>query len=161
MSDTRLADILDALADQLAAVPTLAAAVTAGTLAILDGPPRTDFSAASMLVVGGMPEIDNDPQTTSTWDWSAMGVSGQYADIDEAINVPLAVTTLDGSGNIRACRRVAIGLYATAAAFIRGSTLGIDVVMWCLPGPANLTQRQTADGAEVLLTFNALIRTRI
>lgn len=161
MSDTRLADILDAMYDQLATDATLAAMVAAGTLRISDGPMKTDFAGASLLVVGGMPEIDNDPETTSTWDWNSLGVSGQYAEIEEWIDIPLAVTSLSGDGDVRTARRTALNIYAAAAAFIRKTTLSIDVVMWCIAGPASLKQRQTTDGAEVLATFNARVRTQI
>lgn len=161
MSDTRLADILDALYDKLILESTLAAAIAAGDLTITDGPPITDFSSDSLLVVGGIPEQDNDPETTSTWDWSTLGRSGTYADIAEWIDIPLAVTSLSGDANVRTARRTAIGYYAKAAALIRGDWSGIDVVMWSICGPALLKQRQTADGAEVLLTFIARVRTQI
>lgn len=163
MTDTRVADILDALHDLWAADTTLAAMVNAETLKIFDGPPTVDFSAPSMLVVGGLPvEDDEESQTEAALNWGSLGRSGQYADVDENISVPCGIATLLGnSGDMRACRRTAINVYAAAASALRASTLGIDVVMWCLSGVTGIRQRQTQNGAECLITFTALVRTRI
>lgn len=164
MTDTRAADILDALYDLLAAESTLAAAVTAGTLRIFDGPPTTDYSAASMLCIGGLPVTDDESETAVSLDWGSLGRSGQYADVDEHITVPCGVTTLLGDATpagMRLARRTAINIYAKAASAIRASTLGIDVVMWCICGVTGIRQAQTESGSECLVTFTALVRTRI
>lgn len=164
MSDTRIADILDALYDLLAAETTLAAAVTADTLRISDGPVVTDWSGPSLLVVGGRPIQDDDSETTATWDWASLGRSGTYADITEWVFVPCGVSTVLGDATpagVRLARRTAITLYAKAAAAIRGTTLGIDVVMWCICQTTAIKQQQTADGSEVFVDFTAAIRTQI
>jgi hypothetical protein len=165
MSDTRVADVLDELYDLLAADSTLAALVTSNRLRIFDGPPVSDFAADSMLVVGGVAEVEDDTQTEVSWDWSSLGVSGALADVDEFIDVPCGIASKRGandpSSTIRALRRSAINIYAAAASAIRGSTLGIDQVMWCTCAVSSIKQMQTADGPECLIRFTARVRTRI
>ncbi len=163
MSDTRVADILDALYDLLVAQTDIAAAITAGTLKAFDGPPTTDFSAATMLVVGGTPSADDieTPETSVSWDWATMGRSGEFADIAEFIDVPCAIQTFGGHTNMRAIRRTAITFYAKAASAIRASTLSIGQVMWCTCAVSSIRQEQTQSGAECLVNFVARIRTQI
>lgn len=165
MTDTRVADILDALYDLWAGNATLAAMVTAGTLKISDGPPTIDFSARDMLVVGGLPIEDDEESTTDVGlNWGSLGHSGQYADVDENIAVPCGVASVLGDSTpagMRLARRNAINVYAAASSALRDSTLGIDVVMWCLSGVTAIRQRQTQSGAECLIAFTALVRTRI
>lgn len=163
MSDTRLADILDALHDLLIAEAYIAAEIAAERLKAFDGPPTTDFSAGSMLCTGATPTVDDEvSSTTVEWDWGSLGVSGQFADVDEWVRIPCGITAQIGdSTQMRAVRRTAINIYAKAAAAIRNSTLSIPQVMWCVPSPGDLTQLQTPSGAEVLLSFTANIRTRI
>lgn len=164
MTDTRIADILDALYDLLAAETTLAAMVVAETLKISDGPLTIDNSASSVLVVGGRPVQDDESDTTAQWDWATLGRSGQYADIAEWVFVPCGVATVGGDASttgMRAARRTAIEIYAKAASAIRASTLSIDVVMWCLPQLTAIRQQQTQDGAECFVDFTAAIRTQI
>lgn len=163
MSDTRLADVLDALHDLLIAQADIAAAIATGDLIASDGPPITDLSSGSLLVTGAQPSLDDeDAATTVEWDWGSLGVSGQYADVDEWIRVPCGIHTIVGdSGGMRAARRTAITFYAQAAAAIRATTLGIPQVMWCVPSPGAITQLQTTSGAEVIIAFTANVRTRI
>lgn len=163
MTDTRVADVLDGLFDLFAADPGLAAAVTAGTLQMFDGPPTTDFSADTMLVVGGSVEVDDESGETSvSWDWSAMGRDGAHADIEEWIEVPCAVASIDGDATrMRAARRTAIDIYAAAADAARGSTLGVDEVLWCICAVSGIRQLQTEDGAECLIKFTVRVRTQI
>ncbi len=163
MTDTRVADVLDGLYDLWAAEPTLAAAAAAGTLAMFDGPPTIDFSADIMLVVGGSAEVDDDSaETAVSWDWSAMGRDGAHADIEEWIEIPCAVASIDGDATaMRAARRAAIEVYATAADAARGSTLGVDQVLWCICAVSGIRQLQTTDGAECLIKFAVRVRTQI
>lgn len=161
MSDTRLADILDALYDGLIAETYIAAELAAERLKVFDGPPSIDWSGTSMLVVGGRPVQDDTSETTGSWDWGSLGVSGTQASIDEWVFVPCGIATVLGEANARTARRTAIAIYAKAAAYIRGTTLGLDVVMWCIPQLTALKQQQTTSGAEVFIDFTAGIRTRI
>jgi hypothetical protein len=163
MTDTRVADVLDALYDLIVAQTDIAAAITAGTLKAFDGPPTTDFSAATMLVIGGAPFADEieTPETSVSWDWAAMGRSGAFADIAEWIDVPCAIQTRGGATDMRALRRTAITFYAKAATAIRGSTLSIGEVMWCTCAVSGIRQEQTHSGAECLVTFVARARTQI
>lgn len=161
MSDTRLADILDALYDGLIAETYIAAEISAERLKAFDGGAVTDWSAISMLVIGGRPFPEDLSETTSSWDWGSLGVSGTSADVDEWIFVPCGIATQLGETDLRAARRTAIAIYAAAAAFIRGTTLSIPQVMWCIPQPNALRQEQTSSGAEVFVDFTAAIRTRI
>lgn len=163
MSDTRLADIADALYDQLIAETYIAAQITAQALRSFDGPPIGDMTSGSVLSVGASPSIDDETVSTSVeWDWGSLGVSGANADINEWIRVPCGIHTLNGNAQqMRQARRTAIAIYAKAAAFIRGTTLSIPQVMWCIPQPGTLTQLQTPQGAEVIIAFTANVRTRI
>lgn len=163
MTDTRVADVLDALFDLFAADPDIADAVAAGTLTIFDGPPAIDFSGNSMLVVGGSVEVDAEGAETSvSWDWSAMGQSGATADIAEWIDVPCAVSTIDGDATaMRAARRTAIDIFAKAASAARASTLSIGAVMWCTCAVSGIRQLQTEDGAECLINFVVRVRAQI
>lgn len=163
MSDTLLADVVDALYDQLIAETFIAAQIAAQALRTFDGPPNGDMSPGSILSIGAQPTVDGeDVSTTVEWDWGSLGVSGQHADIDEWIRVPCGLHTIGGnSDGMRQVRRTAISLYAKAAAYIRGTTLSLPRVMWCIPQPGALTQFQSPQGAEVILAFTANVRTRI
>lgn len=163
MSDTRVADVLDAVYDLFAADATLAALVAGETLRMFDGPPTTDFAAQTMLVVGGTVDADavDEPDTTVSWDWGSLGVSGQYAAVDEWIDVPCGIASKDGGRDMRTVRRRAIDVYAAAAAAVRASTLAIDVVMWCISSVSSIRQLQTQSGAECLVAFVVRVRTRI
>ncbi len=163
MTDTRVADVLDGLFDLWAAVPEFAAAVAAGTMLMCDGPPTIDFSGNVMLVVGGSVEVDDESaETAVSWDWSAMGRDGAHADIEEWIAVPCEVASIDGdAAAMRAARRAAIAVYAAAADAARGSTLGVDEVLWCICAVSGIRQLQTEDGAECLIKFVVRVRTQI
>jgi len=162
MTDTRVADVLNALYDLIAAETSIATAVTAGTLTLSDGPPTVDWSGASMLVVGGVPVVDDESETSVSWDWGSLGRSGQFADIDEWIDVPCGISSKSGnSRDMRTLRGVAIGHYAKAASAIRASTLSLDVVMWCTCAVSAIKQLQTGSGAECIVAFTARVYTRI
>lgn len=164
MSDSIAADVLDALYTLLAAEATLAAAVTAGNLVISDGPPVKDFSATTLLSIGAWPIVESEqqPEVTIATDWSSMGRDGALADVDQDIDVPFGIYAMEGnSDDMAAIRRTAITYFAKAASAVRGSTLGLGQVMWCLVRPAAISQTQTTNGAEVVIKANALIRTRI
>jgi hypothetical protein len=163
MSDTRLADITDALYDQMIAEAYIAEEIAENRLYTFDGPPIGAMPPGSILSVGASPSIDDETvSTTVEWNWGSLGVSGAHADIDEWIRVPCGIHTLNGnSDQMREARRTAIAIYAKAAAFIRGTTLSIPQVLWCIPQPGALTQLQTPQGAEVIISFTANVRTRI
>lgn len=162
MSLSVIADVLDALYDGLIAETTIAAKVAAGQLFVSDGPPLSDWSAPSILVVGSGPVQDDDSQSETTSSWATLGVDGTNADVEDILTVPLGVTTLIGDATqMRAARREAFTIYAAAYAYIRGTTLAIPQVMWCQPTGASIALQQTADGAEILLRFSARIVTRI
>lgn len=164
MSETRIADILDGLYDLFAAEATLAAMVTANTLKIFDGPADIEFSAPAMLVVGGQPIVEDESETTATWDWASLGRSGQYADIDEWVFVPCGIATVTGDSTnaaMRVTRRNAINIYAKAAAAARASNLDIDVVMWMITQTSAIRQQKTQSGYECFVNFTVAVRTRI
>jgi len=160
VSDTVLSSVLDNLYDQMIAVSFLAAEITADRLRTSDGPPLSDWGARTMLAVGARPVQDDESETNGAWSWAAMGVNGTLCDVDEVITVPCGIATLSGDADMRTARHTAIAVYTSAAAFIRGTTLAIPQVMWCLPQLNSLHQRQTGDGAEVFIDFSAIIQTR-
>lgn len=161
MSLTRVADVLDKLYDEALVNATLAALVAAGDLVISDGPPIIDWSGKSLLIYGGTDSQEEDGVTNVAWQWNTSGTSGSTAEIAETIQVPCAIVTLRGDADMRAARRRAMDIYAAAAEQIRGSTLGIDVVMWETCAVSSIRQSQTADGAEVAINFVAHVRTQI
>jgi len=154
-------DAIDALYDKFAADATLAALVTAQTLKIFDGPALTDFSAPSILVVGAHPVVDDDSASINDWDWGTLGVSGTLAEVDESYEIPCGISSRDGSNDLRACRHNARDIYNAAAAVVRGTTLSIPQVMWCIPQVTSVRQFRGASGCDVVVTFSAHVRTRI
>jgi len=141
----------------------MAAAISAGTLRTFDGPLTIDWAADSILVVGGSIDADapeGEPQTAD-WDWHTLGVSGTAAQVDQPIIVPMAIGTRDGSVSMRTVRRTALTLYAAAAAFIRGTTLGIPQVMWCIPQTTRIRQIPSSSGSDCIIDFAAMIKTII
>jgi hypothetical protein len=161
MSDSVVFDALDALYDKFVADATLAAMVTAQTLKIFDGPPTVDFSAPSILVVGARPIVDDDSATTVEWDWGTLGVSGTLAEVDETHEIPCGISSRDGNNDMRTCRHTARDIWKAAAAVVRGTTLSIPQVMWCIPQVASIRQLHGASGSDVVVSFTAHVRTRI
>lgn len=162
MSLSIVADVLDKLYDGLTADTTLAALVAAEQLIITDGPPITDWSAPSLLVVGSGPTQDDEQLIEADSNWATLATSGALADVDENLHIPCGITTVLGDATaMRSARRAAFDIYAAAYAFIRGTTLGLPQVMWCAPQFASMGLRQTADGAEILISFTAHVVTRI
>lgn len=161
MSDTVIAAALNALYDQGILNTYLAAEIAANRLYVSDGPPISKWDSATILVLGAGPVQDDESETTLESNWSSMAVNGTNADVDEIFQVPCGITTILGESNMRAARATAFAVYAAYAAFLRGTTLGIPQVMWCYSTIGSVGQRPTADGAEVLIRFNAYIRTRI
>lgn len=162
MSESIWADVLDKMYDLVIAETYIAAEIAAERLKAFDGPAINDFSAPTMMTIGGWPvQTDVEPETTSEWNWAAMGVSGTLADVDDAFSVPCGIQTFLGESNQRTARRTAINVFAKAAALYRGTTLTLGQVMWCTPQLNSLRQQNTADGAECLITFSVHVRTRI
>lgn len=162
MSDTRIADILDALYDLYIADAYLAAEVAANRLSIHDGPTTIELSKESILVIGGSVAVDEDAIGEVQWDWATLGVSGQFANIEEWVRIPCGISTTHGDADdMRALRRRAISIFAAAAAAVRGTNLGISCVMWCIPAVSQFVQRQTPTGPEVVFNFTVAVRTHI
>lgn len=162
MSETIWADVLDKMHDLVIAESYIAAEITAERLKVFDGPPINDFSEDTILTIGGLPiQTEAEPETTSDWNWAAMGRDGANADVDDMFSVPCGIHTVLGKADVRAARRTAIDVYAKAAAFYRNTTLTLGPVMWLIPQMASLRQSYTADGAECLITFFVHVRTRI
>lgn len=164
MSETIWADVLDEMYDLAIAEAYVAAEVTAERLRVFDGPPINQFEEDTILTIGGLPiQAEAEPETTSEWNWAAMGVNGTQADVDDAFSVPCGIHTVLGQADLRTARRTAISLYAKVAALYRGPALSLALgpVMWSIPQMASLRQTYTADGSEVLITFFVHVRTRI
>lgn len=160
MSESIWADVLDKMYDLVIAEAYIAAEITAGRLKVFDGP-ALDFSAKTMMTIGALPLVEDESETTSDWNWAAMGRTGANADVDDLFVVPCGIQTKLGEANQRTARRVAIDVYAKAAAFYRNTTLNLGAVMWLIPRLASLKQPYTTDGAECLITFGVHVTTRI
>ena len=161
MAESIWADVLDELYDTVVAEAYIAAEITAERLNVFDGPAVTDFSGASVMTIGALPVHEDESLTTSEWSWAAMGRSGANADVDDAFSIPCGIHTVLGDNDLRTARRTAIAIYAKVAALVRDSTLGLPLVMWCIPQMGSLKQSPTADGSECLITFFVHVRTRI
>ena len=161
MSESIWADVLDKMYDLVIAETYIAAEIAAERLKVFDGPAINDFSAATMMTIGGLPIQEDESETTSEWNWAAMGRDGTNADVDDAFSVPCGIQAVLGESNLRTARRTAINVFAKAAAVYRGTTLGLVGPMWLIPQMASLRQSNTADGAECLITFFVHVRTRI
>jgi len=161
VSLTVISDALDALYDKFVVDATLAAMVTAQTLKIFDGPGTTDFSGSSILTVGAQPVVEDESVTTVEWDWATLGVSGTAAEVDETYEIPCGISTRDGNNDMRACRHTAFDIYEAAAAVVRGTTLSVPQVMWCIPQVAAVRQRHGPSGSDCTVLFTAHVRTRI
>lgn len=161
MSDTIWADVLDKMYDLAIEDPYIAAEVAAERLRVFDGPSVSDFSARTMLTIGGLPIEDDESDISSNWDWSSLGRDGANADVDDQLLVPCGISTRVGDASVRIARRVAINVFKATAAFYRGTTLDLPAVMWCIPQMASLRQIYTQSGAECLITFFVHVRTRI
>lgn len=162
MSDSVIATVFNNLYDQLVAETTISAEIAAGRLKAFDGPAVNDFSAVTMMTIGGFPIVeDEEPDTNSDWNWASLGRDGANADVDEIWHIPCGISTMLGEANSRAARTTALNIFAKAASFIRGTTLSIPQVMWAMPQVATIKQMQTQSGAECLILFSAHIQTRI
>jgi hypothetical protein len=161
MSDSVAFDVLDALYDKFAADATLAAMVTAQTLQIFDGPGIITFSSGSILSVGAQPVVDDESTTAVSWDWATLGASGTLAEVDETLEVPCGISTKSGDQDFRATRATAESIWKAAAAVVRGTTLSIPQVMWCIPQLTAIKQLAGQNGTDVLVLFTAHVRTRI
>jgi hypothetical protein len=161
MSNSVIVSVLNNLYDQAVAVTEVAAAITAGTLRVSDGPAINDFSEQTLMTLGGLPVHEDLAEAASDWNWATLGGSGALADVDEIWHIPCGIHTVIGDGVFRTTRAIALNLFVPVAQFIRGTTLSIPQVMWCTPSLATVRQSATADGAEVLITFSADIYTRI
>jgi hypothetical protein len=161
VSDTVITTVLNNLYDQIIAEAFIAAEITAERLKTFDGSAINDFSAPSMMTIGGLPITDDLAEISSEWDWATLGVDGTNAQVDDVWHIPCGIHTFLGEANLRTARTTALALFTHAMSFIRGTTLGIPQVMWCMPQLATIRQSQTADGAEVLIAFSAHVQTRI
>lgn len=167
MSETIWADVLDKMYDLVIAETYIAAEIAAERLKVFDGPPVNQYDEDTILTIGGLPvQTEGEPETTSEWNWAAMGVNGTLADVDDAFSVPCGIHTVLGEANLRTARRAAIAVFAKVAALYRGPALsvalaGIGHVLWSIPQMNSLRQSYTADGAECLIIFSVHVRTRI
>lgn len=161
MSESIWADVLDKLYDLVIVETFIAAEITAERLKVFDGPSNTDFSGATMMTIGALPVMEDESETTSEWNWAAMGRTGANADVDDLFVVPCGIHTRLGRTDLRTARRTAIDVYAKAAAFYRNTTLTLNQVMWLIPRMATLKQEYTTSGAECLVTFGVHVTTRI
>jgi hypothetical protein len=161
MSGSIWADVLDELYDFTVAETFLAAEIAAERLYVYDGPIVTTFNGPTLMTIGALPLTEDESQTTSEWQWAALGRDGANADVDDAFSIPVGIHTILGANDMRTARRTAITVYAAFAAMVRNTTLGLPGVMWCIPQMASLTQSPTADGSECLITCAVHVRTRI
>jgi hypothetical protein len=135
VSETLIPDLLDALVTAWTADATLAAYGT--RLRIFDGPPLTDRAAEIELWVGAT-GLDADEEVVV--------FTQQRADFD-------GDWVANGTHDISAARRLAVTVYAAAAAVVRTSTLAVAGVQALDISDGRLRQGQFDSGVGCVLTF--------
>lgn len=147
MTETLIPDLLDALVAAWTADATLAAYGT--RLRIYDGPPTTDRAAEIELWVGAT-GLEADEEVI-VFNQSRADFDG---DRDETLTVSSAVWVANGTHDIAAARRLAVAVYAAAAATVRVSTLAVAGVMALDVTDGRLRQGQFDSGVGCVLTFD-------
>lgn len=147
---TLAADVLDALAAAWRADATLTAYGT--RLRIFDGPPLTDRTAEIELWVGSDGLQPDETVVSGTQSYVTFGAAD---DRDEALDITCTVWVVNGSTDMATTRRTAIDAFNAAAAAVRGSALSLGAEGYNATGVPSwqLREGQTANGAEVVLTF--------
>lgn len=146
MSETLIPDLLDALVAAWHADATLTA--YGERLRIFDGPPLTDRTAEIELWVGA---------TGLEADEEVIVFAQQRADFegdrDEVLTIAHAVWVANGSHDISAARRLAVVVYAAAAATVRTSTLSVAGVQAIDVSDGRLRQGEFDSGVGCVLSF--------
>lgn len=146
MAETLIPDLLDALVAAWTADVTLQ---TYGSrLRIYDGPPTTDRAAEIELWVGatGLEAVEE------------VIVFGQQradfeGDRDETLTIANAVWVANGTHDVAAARRLAVAVYAAAAATVRTSTLAVAGIRALDVSEGRLQQGQFDSGVGCVLSF--------
>ena len=146
MSETLIPDLLDALVAAWTADVTLAGYGT--RLRIYDGPPTTDRAAEIELWVGAT-GLDADEEVVVF----AQQRADFEGDRDETLTMAHAVWVANGSHDISAARRLAVAVYAAAAAVVRTSTLSVTGVQALDISDGRLRQGEFVSGVGVVLSF--------
>lgn len=147
MSETLIPDLLDALVTAWTADATLLA--YGQRLRISDGPPLTDRAAEIEIWVGAT-GLESDEEVV-VFNQTRADFAGNR---DETLTVANAVWVANGSHDIAAARRLAVVVYAAAAATIRTSTLAVAGVMALDVSDGRLRQGQFDTGVGAVLSFN-------
>lgn len=146
MSETLIPDLLDALVTAWKADATLLA--YGQRLRIFDGPPLTDRAAEIELWVGAT-GLDADEEVV-VFNQSRADFEG---DRDETLTIAHAVWVANGSHDISAARRLAVTVYAAAAATVRTSTLSVAGVQAIDVSDGRLRQGEFDSGVGAVLSF--------
>lgn len=150
MSETLIPDLLDALLAAWHADATLTA--YGDRLRIYDGPPITDRAAEIELWVGA---------TGLEADEEVVVFTQQRADFegdrDETLTISHAVWVANGSHDISMARRLAVTVYAAAAAVVRTSTLSVTGVQAIDVSDGRLRQGEFDSGVGCVLTFTTTV----
>lgn len=150
MSQTLTADVLDALYAAWTADVTLTA--YGNRLRIFDGPPITDRAAEIELWVGAT-GLEADEEVI-VFNQERADFEG---DRDETLTIANAVWVANGTHDISAARRLAITVFAAAAATIRTSTLNVSGVFSIDVSDGRLRQGQFDTGVGAVVTFNVTV----
>jgi hypothetical protein len=146
VSETLIPDLLDALVVAWTADATL---VSYGTrLRIFDGPPLTDRAAEIELWVGAT-GLDDDEEVVVF----AQHRADFDGDRDEVLTMAHAVWVANGAHDISTARRLAVAVYAAAAAVVRTSTLAVTGVQALDVSDGRLRQGQFESGVGCVLSF--------
>jgi hypothetical protein len=146
VSETLIPDLLDALLAAWRADVTLTG--YGDRLRIFDGPPLTDRAAEIELWVGAT-GLEEDEEVVVF----AQQRADFEGDRDEVLTMAHAIWVANGTHDISAARRLAVVVYAAAAAVVRTSTLAVAGVQAIDISDGRLRQGQFDTGVGCVLSF--------
>lgn len=153
---TRMADVVNALADLFGAAPSLSSAE------VLDGPPVTGDPLHEAVFVGYDGDPDGDGEAaTFTQEWAGLGARAK----DEAIAVTCAVLAWSGDNDAearRAARVRAADLLGAVEDVLRDNPcLGFPPPTLSALVSGQMYQRQHGGGFEARIPFQVQVQIRI
>lgn len=145
-------DLIDAMVSDFAALTGMA------SVTVCDGLPLVNDDGTFLYV--GVDDPDGMRVTAADAEQSWPHATAQARNEEGAVT--LACESLDGAGDLKACRDEVFRVAGLVQDRLRMSkTLGVPGVMWLNCTSLRLEQAQTGDGASALLTFRVNYQARI
>ena len=152
MTTSRIPALIDAM---LADFPTL---VGLGSVTVCDGLPLTNETGTYLYVGVDDPDGLRVAAADAEQSWPHAVAQGR----DEEGGVTLACESIDGGGDLKACRDEVFRVVGLVQDRLRASkTLDVPGVLWLNATQLRFEQAQTSVGAAALLTFRVNYQARI